>query len=111
MSDRLDQRCLQHLGYARLCALALGASFVVALVTGPSFAVASAATPGAALEISFDTAASVRLRGQRFVGLRGADLTAVNSVLDAHSVVRVERLFRGSETSLDALRERVRGKG
>ena len=93
----------------RSCAIALCAALACALSAAPSWAAAPAPATLAdsTLEVSFDPAASVRLRGQRFVSLSGAGLAAVNDAVAGDPQARVERLFAGSEASLDAARGKL----
>jgi serine protease len=110
----LDHRWLSGarrtgVGLTGLVALLMG--FGAMDCAGSSPAEAEAASADAALEVSFDPAAEVRLRGQRFVSLAGADLEQLNALVGQHTTAKVERAFRRSEASLDAVRERVRGKG
>ncbi len=82
-------------------ALCAASGFVVAALPG---AVASAATREHALQVSFEPEASVRLRGQRFVGARAEDAAAANAVIKRYSGVRVERVAPSSEAAVDAKR-------
>jgi hypothetical protein len=88
----------------------LAASLVWGIAAQSSHAAAGSGTTDRALQVSFDTAASVRLRGGRFTALDGRDVSAVNRALGGRSV-RVARLFRASEADLDAQRRRLIDRG
>jgi serine protease len=92
-------------------ALCLALAGWAATASPAGAAAAAIARADATLEVSFDEAASVRLRGQRFVSLTGADVGAVNAAVASDPRARVERLFSGSEASLDAARGRLRRAG
>lgn len=101
-------RRLRFAAAARGLVVALCAGLACALAAAPSASAAAGAPSAAAtLEVSFDRAAAVRLRGQRFVSLAGADVGAVNDAVALDPAARIERLFDDSEGSLDAARGRL----
>ncbi|MDX6678478.1 MAG: serine protease [Solirubrobacteraceae bacterium] len=86
-------------------------SLVWGLMAAPSHAsTRSAAGADVALQVSFDPAAAVRLRGDHFSASTGVDLSAVNAALSGRSL-RVERLFKASEADIDAQRRRLLDAG
>ncbi len=110
MKDRLDAPSPRA---ARIRAAAVAAALLPALVAGAwaGPAVASGATADVALEVSFAPDAKLRLRGDRFAATTRAAASDVNAVVARHDVVRVERLVRESEASLDATRRRLLAAG
>ncbi len=99
----------RQLDVARLAVLAFIAA-VVAVAALSTDADADASEP-AALEVSFDPSAAVRLRGQRLVARPGADIAIVNEVIGRYPGARVESVFKRSAAALDELRTRLRGRG
>lgn len=90
----------------------LAAALICALVAAPPSAAAPrVSSADSALHVSFEQAAFVRLRGQRFVAAGGAEVDAVNDILDRHPAVRVQRVFRAPEADIDAKRRRLVGRG
>ncbi|MEA2219012.1 MAG: hypothetical protein QOJ35_1638 [Solirubrobacteraceae bacterium] len=87
---------------ARRCVVALCVSLACGLATAPSSGAAAPAR--ATVEVSFDPGAFVRLRGQRFVALSGADAGPLNDAVARRPVVRIERLVARSEADVDATR-------
>lgn len=105
MPGRLNRRWSKSLAL-------LAAALVWGLAAESARAAAAPADLSAvALQVSFEPAASVRLRGDRFAGSTGADVAAVNAVLRSLPGARVERLFEASEASIDARRERLTDHG
>ncbi|MDX6688714.1 MAG: hypothetical protein QOG15_171 [Solirubrobacteraceae bacterium] len=73
----------------------------------PPPAAAAAARAKTTVDVSFDPAAFVRLRGQHFIALSGADVGALNELVRQPSTVRVERVADAPEADLDATRRRL----
>jgi hypothetical protein len=88
----------------------LAASLVWGIAARSAHAATGSGTSERALQVSFEPAASVRLRGGRFTALAGSDVSAVNRAISGRSV-RVARLFRASEADLDAQRRRLIDRG
>jgi hypothetical protein len=94
------------------CASVVMLWIALAIAAGPSSAAAGvAARADATVQVSFDAAAVVRLRGQRFVALGGADTGALNDVVGRRAVVDVERAIERSEAEVDRTRRRLVGEG
>jgi hypothetical protein len=88
----------------------LAASLAWGIGAQSSHAASAPDLPDRALQVAFEPAASVRLRGGRFAGSAGAGVSSVNAALRGRSVY-VERLFRASEADLDAQRRRLLARG
>jgi hypothetical protein len=85
----------------------LGATIVCA----PPSALASPADADVAVQVSFDSTAVVRLRGQRFAARQGTDLGPLNALVRRLPVARVERVLHAPEAQVDATRRELLTKG
>ncbi|MEA2139440.1 MAG: serine protease [Solirubrobacteraceae bacterium] len=95
---------------AVVCAAA--ALLCLALAAAPSQGATPAATlADATVEVSFDTAAVVRLRGQRLVALGAADARPLDDVLARGSIARIERVVEQPEADIDRTRRRLLARG
>jgi subtilisin family serine protease len=99
---------------ARRTVACVGTALVwIASAAAPSAgAVSAAPRADSTVQVSFDAAARVRLRGRRFVASAGgADTDALNDVVGRPSVVDVERVIEDSEADVDGTRRRLLGGG
>lgn len=95
----------------RVAAFAVALACALTLARSPAPAPAASSTSDRALQVSFDSGASVRLRGQRFASRSGTGVAQLNTVIDRLAGVRVRRVFRASEQALDAASRRLRRAG
>ena len=94
-----------------LCGSAALLAVACVLAGPPAGAVAAPARADVAVQVSFDPAATVRLRGQRFVSQTGADVGPLNDLLARRAVMQAERVLGTSEADVDAKRGKLQAAG
>ena len=90
----------------RACAAVLGPALACWLAAAPPAPAAAPVRADLAVQVSFDPAGGVRLRGQRFVARPGVDIAAVNDLMRRQSV-HATRLLQLPENAIDSRRSRM----